>query len=91
MGFFYKDNYSRDFFIFSYFYSFIDRAGKEWAAVTRPYTKVTFPGLPLYELRSAYRVDCAPFECIIDNVLKQFYRVYEKWEYCERFKLISLQ
>jgi hypothetical protein len=74
-----------------FFYSFIDNTGKEWVAVTRIYTNISFPGLPLYELRSAYRVDCGPFRCVVDGEWNEFNRVYEKWNHCEKFILIFIR
>jgi hypothetical protein len=65
-----------------YIYYYVDDAGEEWAVFIRNYQK------DLYELRTAYRVDCPPpYKCKPKN--QEFLTIIEKWD-CEGFKLISI-
>jgi hypothetical protein len=65
-----------------YIYYYVDDAGEEWVVFIGNYKK------DLYELRTAYRVDCPPpYKCKPKN--KEFLTIIEKW-FCEGFKLISI-
>ncbi|MGC1120424.1 MAG: hypothetical protein WBA22_04960 [Candidatus Methanofastidiosia archaeon] len=65
-----------------YIYYYVDDAGKEWAVFIEKYYK------DLYQLITAYRVDCRPpYECREDG--KDYSTIIGKW-LCEKFKQISL-
>lgn len=65
-----------------YIYYYIDDTGKEWAVFIRNLKK------DLYELRTAYRVDCYKHYCKED---KEYYTsIIDKWLTCEKFILISI-
>ncbi len=67
-----------------YVYYFVDSAGKEWAVFVEEYEN------KYYELKTAYRADCAPFVCKDKNgIIHEYYQIIEKW-LCEGFQLISL-
>jgi hypothetical protein len=65
-----------------YIYYYVDDAGEEWAVFIRNYQK------DLYELRTAYRVDCPPpYKCRKDG--SDHLTIIGKW-LCEEFVQISI-
>ncbi len=66
-----------------YIYYLVDNEGKQWAVFIRKYGNTG-----LYELRTAYRVDC-PLPYICDTTGEPFDTIIEKW-ICEGFNLINL-
>jgi hypothetical protein len=65
-----------------YIYYYVDDAGEEWAVFIRNYKK------DLYELRTAYRVDCEPpYKCEVDK--EDYFTIIDKW-LCEKFVQISI-
>jgi hypothetical protein len=67
-----------------YLYYYVDSGGEEWVAIAVEYDS------GYYELRTAYRADCTPYEC--EDSTGETYEVdtYLDQLICEGFRLVSL-